>query len=148
MAHAIDAGLAGSPPARTPTAAARPAAQANLVLLVGFAALPVVAGLDKFFHALVNWDMYLAPRVENLLPVSGHTFMLAVGVIEIAAGLLVALRPRIGAYVVAAWLWGIIINLLLVPGFYDIALRDFGLSVGALALARLSGEFDPKPLGV
>jgi hypothetical protein len=90
--------------------------------------------------------MYLAPRVESLLPVSGHTFMLAVGVIEIAAGILVAVRPRIGAYVVAVWLWGIILNLLLVPGFYDIALRDFGLSLGALALARMSREFDPKPL--
>jgi hypothetical protein len=72
--------------------------------------------------------------------VTGHTFMLAVGVIEIAAGVLVAIRPRIGAYVVALWLWGIIVNLLLVPGFYDVALRDFGLSLGALALARLSQE--------
>jgi len=115
---------------------------------VGFAVLPVVAGLDKFFHGLVNWDAYLAPRVEQLLPVSGHTFMLAVGVIEIAAGLLVAFRPRVGAYVVAGWLWGIIVNLLLIPGFYDIALRDFGLSLGALALARLSREFDPAPLGI
>ena len=148
MAHAIDAGLAGSPPARTSVITTRPAAQAYLVLLAGFAALPVIAGLDKFAHALVNWDMYLAPQVERLLPVSGHTFMLAVGVIEIAAGALVAFRPRIGAYVVAAWLWGIIINLLLAANFYDIALRDFGLSLGAVALARLSREFDPAPLGV
>jgi len=148
VAHAIDAGLVGSSSARTSAVAARPIAQAYTILLVGFAALPVVAGLDKFFHALVNWDMYIVPRVESALPVSGHTFMLAVGVIEIAAGLLVALRPRIGAYVVAAWLWGIIINLLLAANFYDIALRDFGLSLGALAMARLSQEFDPKPLGV
>ena len=148
MAHAIDAGLADAPATRGSSLAGRPAYQAYCVLHVGFAALPLIAGLDKFFHGLVNWDMYLAPRVESLLPVSGHTFMLAVGVIEIAAGLLVALRPRIGAYVVAAWLWGIIINLLLVPGFYDIALRDFGLSLGALALARLSREFDPRPLRV
>src|SRR5438105_11091067 len=110
MSHAIGAGPAVSPPARISLSAARPAAQAYLVLLAGFAALPVIAGLDKFFHGLVDWDMYLAPRVERLLPVSGHTFMLAVGVIEIAAGLLVALRPRVGAYVVAAWLGGIIIN--------------------------------------
>jgi hypothetical protein len=101
----------------------------------------MLAGLDKFFHLLVNWDMYLAPVVTRILPVTPHAFMLAVGVIEIAAGALVALWPRVGAWVVALWLWGIIVNLLLVPGFYDIALRDFGLSLAALALARLSREF-------
>ena len=128
--------------------ASSPARQAYQILHLGFAVLPIVAGLDKFFHMLVNWDQYLSPLVNNLLGGNGHTFMLAVGVIEIVAGLLVAMRPRIGAYVVALWLWGIIANLLLIPGFYDIALRDFELSVGALALARLSQEFDPKPLGV
>ena len=127
--------------------AARPAYQSYLILVTGFAVLPIIAGFDKFFQLLVNWDQYLAPQATQVLPVSEHTFMLAVGVIEIAAGLLVALRPRIGAYVVALWLWGIIINLLLIPGFYDIALRDFGLSVGALALARLSREFNAKPFG-
>jgi hypothetical protein len=76
------------------------------------------------------------------LPISGHTFMLVVGVVEVAAGLLVAFRPRIGSYVVALWLWGVSVNLLLIPGYYDVALRDFGLSLGALALARLSLEFD------
>ena len=135
---ATDARLATS---RTAFPAARPAYQAYLVLYAGFVALPVLAGLDKFFHLLVNWDQYLAPLATQVLPVSAHTFMLVVGVIEIAAGVLVALWPRIGAYVVALWLWGIILNLLLVPGFYDIALRDFGLSLGALALARLSREF-------
>src|SRR5205823_7853842 len=100
----------------------------------------ILAGLDKFFHLLVNWDHYLAPLVTRILPVSDHVFMLVVGVIEIVAGLVVALWPRIGAYVVMLWLWGIIINLLLIPGYYDIALRDFGLSLGALALARLSHE--------
>jgi hypothetical protein len=148
MAHAIDAGPANLRTARPTPLAGRPVAQAYAILLAGFAALPVLAGLDKFFHLLVNWDQYLAPLAERLLPVSGHTFMLAVGVIEIAAGLLVAFRPRIGAYVVALWLWGIIINLLLIPGYFDVALRDFGLSLGALALARLSREFDPRPLGV
>jgi len=132
---------------RTSSLAAQPAYQSYVMLLTGFAVLPIIAGFDKFFHLLVNWDQYLAPQATQILPVSGNTFMLAVGVIEIAAGLLVALRPRIGAYVVALWLWGIIINLLLIPGFYDIALRDFGLSVGALALARLSREFNAKPFG-
>ena len=120
----------------------RPAYQAYLVLYVGFAALPILAGLDKFFHLLVNWDQYLAPVAARLLPVSGHTFMQAVGLVEIAAGVLVAVRPRLGAYVVALWLWSIIANLLLIPDYFDIALRDFGLSLAALALARLSQEFD------
>ena len=121
--------------------ASRTAYQAYLILYAGFIALPMLAGLDKYFHLLVNWDQYLAPLVTQILPVSTHTFMLAVGVIEIAAGILVAFRPQIGAYVVVLWLWSIIVNLLLVPGFYDVALRDFGLSLGALALARLSHEF-------
>jgi uncharacterized membrane protein HdeD (DUF308 family) len=127
--------------------AARPAYQSYLMLLTGFAVLPMIAGVDKFLHLLVNWDQYLARLATQILPVPGHTFMLVVGVIEIAAGLFVACRPRIGAYVVALWLLGIIVNLLLIPGFYDVALRDFGLLVGALALARLSWEFNAKPLG-
>ena len=148
MAHAIDTAPAKARATRASPLADQPVGQAYQILLVGFVALPVLAGVDKFFHLLVNWDQYLAPWVAGLLPVSGHTFMLAVGGIEIAAGLLVAFRPRIGAYVVAAWLGGIIINLLLIPGYFDVALRDFGLSLGALALARLSREFDPRPLGV
>jgi hypothetical protein len=127
--------------ARPPVIVGQAARQAYLILYAGFVALPILAGVDKFFHLLVDWDQYLAPVVTQILPVSPHTFMLAVGVIEIAAGVLVAVRPQIGGYVVALWLWGIIVNLLLVPGFYDIALRDFGLSLGALALARLSREF-------
>ena len=148
MAQLLDADTAAPASAHSSDLAGRPAYQAYLILHVGFAALPILAGIDKFSSLLVNWEQYLAPVVTRLLPVSGHTFMLAVGVIEVAAGLLVAFRPRIGAWVVALWLWGIIVNLLLVPGFYDIALRDFGLSLGALALARLSREFDPRPLGV
>jgi hypothetical protein len=132
---------AGLGPAPRSAPYTRPAYQAFLILYAGFAALPVLAGADKFLHLLVNWDQYLAPRIADLLPVSGHTFMLAVGVIEIAAGLLVALWPRVGAVVVALWLWGIILNLLVAGGYYDIALRDFGLSLGALALARLAAEF-------
>jgi hypothetical protein len=126
--------------------AASSSRQAYLILYAGFTLLPILAGIDKFFHLLVNWDMYLAPLVTRIIPVSAHTFMLIVGVIEIIAGLLVFFRPQIGAYVVALWLWGIIVNLLLIPGFYDIAVRDFGLSLGALALARLSHEFSGKAI--
>jgi uncharacterized membrane protein YphA (DoxX/SURF4 family) len=143
-----DATTAGAATSRTSSLATQPAYQSYLILHLGFAVLPIVAGLDKFFHLLVNWDHYLAPMVTEYLPVTAHTFMLAVGVIEIVAGLIVALRPRIGAYIVALWLWGIIVNLFMVPGFYDIALRDFGLSLGALALARLSRDFNSKPLGI
>jgi hypothetical protein len=117
------------------------ARQAFRILHVGFVVAPILAGLDKFFEVLVDWDRYLAPAVTDVLPVSGHSLMLAVGVIEIAAGVLVALRPRIGGYVVAVWLWAIIVNLLVAGDHFDIALRDFGLSLGALALARLAEAF-------
>jgi hypothetical protein len=119
------------------------ARQAFRILHVGFVVAPVLAGLDKFFDLLVDWDRYLAPVATDLLPVSAHTIMLAAGVVEIAAGVLVALRPRIGGYVVAAWLWAIIVNLLVLGDFFDVALRDFGLSLGALALARLAEAFQP-----
>jgi hypothetical protein len=122
----------------------QPVYQAYQVLHVGFTVAPIVAGIDKFFHVLTNWDMYLAPVVTTTVGLTAHTFMMVVGVIEVIAGLLVAIKPRIGGYVVMAWLFGIIINLFLVPGFYDIALRDFGLALGALALARLSEEYDGK----
>src|SRR6266576_3180507 len=118
-----------------------PAYQAYWILHVGFTAAPILAGLDKFFHLLVNWDQYLPGVVTRISPISPHTVMLAVGVIEIVAGIGVALKPRIFAYVVAAWLAVIIINLLLIPGYFDVALRDFGLFLAALALARLSQQF-------
>jgi len=120
----------------------RPAHQAYQILRLGFTVAPIVAGADKFFHLLVNWDQYLAPFINNLLGGHGHEFMLAVGVIEIVAGIGVALKPRIFGYVVTAWLLGIVVNLLLTGQYFDIALRDFGLALGALALARLSQEFD------
>jgi hypothetical protein len=129
-------------------AVARPhdaAYQGYQILHWGFVAAPTIAGLDKFFHLLTNWDQYLAPAVEKILPFSGHTFMMIVGVIELFAALVVAVKPRIGAYVVAAWLAGIIINLLILGGFYDVALRDFGLLLAALALARLSSVYE-QPL--
>jgi uncharacterized membrane protein HdeD (DUF308 family) len=97
--------------------------------------------VDKFFHFLANWDMYLAPLVTRTLHIEAHHFMMVVGVIEVIAGLLVPFWPRLGGYVVMLWLWGIIVNLMLIPGFFDVALRDFGLSLGALALARLSEDF-------
>jgi hypothetical protein len=141
MAHAAGREGARSLEARAQRASS-PAYQAYQVLHWGFVLLPVLAGLDKFFHLLVNWDQYLAPIVSRWLAGNGHAFMLAIGVVEVIAGLLVAFKPRIGSYVVAIWLWAIIVNLFLIPGYYDIALRDFGLSLGALALARLSQEFE------
>jgi len=121
-----------------------PSYQAYQILHLAFTAAPIVAGGDKFFHFLVNWDQYLAPMVTRMLPVAAHTFMLGVGVVEIVAGLLVAFMPAIGGVVVAAWLCGIILNLLAIPGYFDVALRDLGLALGALALARLATEFDSR----
>lgn len=118
-----------------------PRYQAFLLLRTGFVVAPILAGLDKFFGVLVNWDQYLPPFVNNMLGGRGHEFMYVVGVIEIIAGIGVLLKPRIFAYVVAAWLVLIIINLLMIPGYYDIALRDLGLAIGALALGRLSEQY-------
>lgn len=118
-----------------------PAFQAFLLLRVGFTAAPILFGLDKFVGVLADWSAYLWSGFASLVPGGAATAMLLVGVIEIAAGLLVALRPRIGGYVVAGWLAGIILNLLLVGDHYDVALRDVGLLVGALALARLAAAF-------
>ncbi len=120
-----------------------PAYQAFWLLRVGFAAAPILFGLDKFFDVLVNWEVYLAPWINDIVPGSGAEAMYAVGVVEILAGIAVLLKPRYGAYLVAAWLGGIIVNLLTHSGFYDIALRDFGLLLGALTLARLASKFDP-----
>ena len=126
---------------------AEPAYQAYLLLRVGFTAAPILFGLDKFFNWMVDWPDYLAPWVNDIVPGSGQDFMYFVGVVEIAAGILVALAPRLGAYVVAAWLAGIVVNLLTVdpPTYYDIALRDFGLLLGALTLGRLAGAFHSAP---
>jgi hypothetical protein len=121
-----------------------PAYQAFLLLRTVFTIAPIVFGLDKFFNVLTDWPHYLAPFVNSVAPGSAENAMMIVGVIEIIAGLVVALRPQIGGYVVAAWLAGIILNLLLIPGFYDVALRDFGLFVAALALARLASVYGPR----
>jgi hypothetical protein len=144
MAQSMTTGAGGAFTERTherTETKSSPAYQAYQILHGAFVIAPVVAGIDKFFHVLVNWDMYLAPVVARLSPIGGHNLMLAIGGVEIIAGILAAIKPRIGAYVVAGWLLGIVINLLMVPGFYDVALRDFGLALGALALGRLSQEF-------
>ena len=125
-----------------------PAFQAFMLLRVAFTVAPIVFGADKFANVLVDWERYLAPWIRDLSPLSATGTMHVVGVIEIVAGVAVALKPRYGAYVVAAWLGGIIVNLLSYSGYYDIALRDFGLMLGALTLARLASEFDPPGLRI
>jgi uncharacterized membrane protein YphA (DoxX/SURF4 family) len=117
-----------------------PAYQAFMLLRTVFTVAPVLFGLDKFFNVLVDWPVYLAPWVDRIVPGTAQQAMYAVGVIEILAGILVAITPRWGALVVALWLAGIIVNLLILGNYYDIALRDFGLLVGALALSRLAAS--------
>lgn len=120
----------------------QPAYQAFRILHVGFVVAPVVAGLDKFTNFLTDWTQYLWPAVPDALGVSPAVIMALIGVVEVAAGVLVAVRPRIGGYVVAGWLVGIIGNLLLAGAWLDVALRDLGLALGALALARLASAYD------
>jgi hypothetical protein len=117
--------------------------QAYALLRTGFAVAPILFGLDKYFEVLVDWPIYLAPWVNDIAPGSAQDFMYFVGAVEILAGVVVAVKPRYGAYLVAAWLAGIIVNLLSHSGYYDIALRDFGLLIGALALGRLAAAYDP-----
>src|SRR4051794_447756 len=130
-----------SPPTKGSASFKAPEYQAFWLLRAGFIVAPIVFGLDKFFHVLVDWDRYLAPEFADLFHLQAHTLMFAVGVVEIVAGLVVAIRPRLGGYLVAAWLAGIIINLVLMADYYDIALRDFGLLLAALSLARLASVF-------
>ena len=139
---AINVSQATAAPATTSSQLSNPAYQAFMLLRAGFTVAPILFGLDKFLNWLVDWPIYLAPEINDLIPGNAHQAMLIVGVVEIVAGVVVALRPRFGGYLVAAWLAGIIVNLLLQADFYDIALRDFGLLLGALALARLATAFD------
>jgi len=120
-----------------------PAYQAFTLLRIAFTVAPILFGLDKFFNVMVDWEQYLAPWIDDIVPGSAATAMHLVGVVEIVAGVLVFLKPRYGAYVVAAWLAGIILDLLTYSGYYDIALRDFGLMLGALTLGRLASVYDP-----
>ena len=144
MEHIINSSTR-STPQKKPLAEADvsgPTHQAYRILHVGFVVAPIVAGLDKFFNVLVNWEQYLPAFVNRMVGGHGHELMLVAGVVEIIAGLGVLFKPKFFAYVVSAWLLMIVVNLLMIPGYYDIALRDFGLALGALALARLSHEFD------
>jgi uncharacterized membrane protein YphA (DoxX/SURF4 family) len=140
----MEAAMSTTHDSATPTLAEQlrdPAYSAYLALRTVFTIAPIVMGLDKFFNVLTHphhWSMYLAGWINDLVPGTADQLMYLVGVIEIVAGVVVAVAPRFGAWVVAAWLAGIIVDLVTVPGFYDIALRDFGLLVGAVALARLA----------
>jgi hypothetical protein len=143
MAQSADARFLEHGDAALPREKTSPVYQAYQILHFGFVVAPVIAGLDKFFDVLTNWDRYLAPAIARILPFSAHTFMMIVGAIEVVAGLLVLVKPKIAGYIVAAWLVGIIVNLLIAGAFYDIALRDLGLALAALALARLALVYDP-----
>src|ERR687894_2584581 len=124
--------------------AADPAHQAFLLLRTVFTVAPIAFGLDKFANLLTDWPGYLAPWIDDLVPGTAQQAMYAVGIVEIVAGVVVAVAPRFGGWLVAAWLGGIIVNLLTIPGFYDVALRDFGLLVAAVALARLAARYAPS----
>lgn len=148
--HTATSPLLRASAARSPSARLRedPAFQAFWALRLGFTALPIVMGADKFAHVLTNWDGYFAPRLEGLLPgsMTVHQAMYIVGVIEIVAGLAVFVAPRWGSLLVAGWLLGIIVNLLLLSHAGDIALRDFGLMLAAITLARLAWAFPDSGL--
>lgn len=124
-----------------------PAYQAFLLLRTVFTVAPVLFGLDKFANLLVDWPPYLAPWIDGILPGTAQQAMYGVGVVEVVAGVVVAVAPRFGGPLVAVWLAGIIVNLLTIPGFYDVALRDFGLLVAAVALARLAVRYAPAHRG-
>jgi hypothetical protein len=129
---------------RTSTTTFRPgqdgAQDAYFLLRTVFTVAPILFGIDKFAQVVTDWDKYLAPWINDIVPGDAHDAMMIVGVIEIVAGILVAVAPRIGGYVVALWLAGIILDLLTLGGYGDVALRDFGLFVAAIALARLAAS--------
>jgi len=141
MATTLSATRSGSRPGLRRDAAY----QAFLLLRTAFVVAPVLFGIDKFTNLLTDWVRYLAPSIAHLSPFTPTTTMYAVGVVEVVAGVVVALHPRLGGAVVALWLAGIVLNLLLLGTYYDVALRDVGLLLGAVALQRLSTRFDPRP---
>jgi hypothetical protein len=119
-----------------------PAAQAFMLLRIAFTVAPILFGLDKFAEVMINdWPKYLAPEFNDIIPGNAQDAMYIVGAVEVVAGLVVAVVPRFGGLLVAGWLAGIIVSLLLVGGYADIALRDFGLLLGALALSRLASAY-------
>ena len=142
MGTAIGAALRPIPFPKPAVLRSDPVAQAFMLLRVAFTAAPILFGLDKFAEVMIDdWPKYLATEFNDIIPGSAQTAMYMVGGVEIVAGLVVAFSPRFGGFLVAAWLGGIIVSLLLVGGYGDIALRDFGLLLGALTLARLSSAF-------
>src|SRR5205814_4471181 len=138
--------IASSPPTDAPASLSDPRYQAFWLLRIGYTAIPLTMGIDKFFNGLAYWPKYLADWIDNIAPGTAQQFMYFDGAVEIVAGVLVALKPRYAAYVVAAWLAGIVINILSYGEWYDVAARDFGLMLGALALGRLASVYDP-PFG-
>jgi hypothetical protein len=147
MSSAVGAALRPIPIPDTRALRSDPAAQAFMLLRIAFTVAPILFGLDKFAEVMIgDWPKYLAPEFNDLIPGSAQAAMYMVGAVEIAAGLVVAVMPRFGGLLVAAWLAGIIVSLLLVGGYADIALRDFGLLIGALALSRLAAAYPRRGL--
>jgi hypothetical protein len=142
MSSAVTAALRPIPIPDTRALRTDPAAQAFMLLRIAFTVAPILFGLDKFAEVMIgDWPKYLAPEFNDLIPGSAQDAMYMVGAVEIAAGLVVAVMPRFGGLLVAAWLAGITLSLLLVGGYADIALRDFGLLIGAVALSRLAAAY-------
>jgi hypothetical protein len=145
MSSAVMAALRPIPFPATNVLRRDPVAQAFLLLRIAFTVAPILFGLDKFAEVMISdWSKYLAPEFNDLIPGTAGDAMHIVGVVEIAAGLVVAVSPRFGGFLVAAWLGGIIVSLLLVGGYGDIALRDFGLLLAALTLARLASAYSGR----
>ena len=129
------------------TTVATPASAVERVITIlrfTYGIVPLVAGVDKFSHLLVNWDQYLAPKIANMLPFAPHTFMLIVGVIEIIAGLIVLVKPKLGSIIVCLWLLCIVINLLIGGQYFDVAVRDAVMAIGAYCLFTLTGGTGPS----
>lgn len=142
MSSSVAAALRPIPVPKSSVLRSDPAAQAFMLLRIAFTVAPILFGLDKFAEVMISdWTKYLAPEFNDLIPGSASDAMHIVGAVEIAAGLVVAVTPRFGGLLVAGWLGGIIVSLLLVGGYADIALRDFGLLLGALTLSRLASAY-------
>jgi hypothetical protein len=145
VSNAIAAALRPIPIPTSKLLRSDPAAQAFMLLRITFTVAPILFGLDKFAEVMISdWPKYLAPEFNDLIPGNGQDAMYIIGAVEIVAGLVVAVSPRVGGLLVAGWLGGIIVSLLLVGGYADIALRDFGLLLGALTLARLATAYSRR----